>query len=68
MSLSTISKNRIPLLGSDLDTKISSRLTTCFEINGVYRQDEVLYFHHDNHSDKDAYHDCLHSQYTRSVF
>ena len=52
----------------DLGTKISIRLAACFEINGVYRQGEALYFHHDNHIDKDGSHDCLYSQYIRSVF
>lgn len=52
----------------DLGTKISSRLATRFEINGVYRQGEALYFHHDNHSDKDGSHGCLRSQYIRNVF
>ena len=51
-----------------LGTKISSRPETYFEINEVYRQGEVLCFHHGSHSDKDESHGYLHNQYIRSVF
>ncbi|GDY16403.1 hypothetical protein LBMAG54_12590 [Nitrosopumilaceae archaeon] len=50
----------------DLGTKIRSR--AYIEINEVYRQGEVLCFHHGSHSDKDESHGCLHSQYIHSVF